>query len=108
MVLVRSATPQAIEVRALFMKYLRRGEPDHYFSWLVVDLFPILIRLFVIESPWLYFRDSYENGTMPKQYPRDFRRRAIRLVTESRDDHETEWSAIRQVATRLDVGPETS
>jgi len=44
---------------------------------------------------------------MPKQYPRDFRRRAIRLVTESRDDHETEWSAIRQVATRLDVGPET-
>ena len=44
---------------------------------------------------------------MPKQYPRDFRERAVRLVIESRPDHETEWSAIRQVATRLGVGPET-
>jgi len=89
------------------VKYFRRGQPAQHFPGPVVDLFHMLIRLFVIESPWLYFRDSYEDGTMPKQYPRDFRRRAIRLVTESRDDHETEWSAIRQVATRLDVGPET-
>lgn len=44
---------------------------------------------------------------MPKQYPRDFSERAVRLVTETRPDHETEWSAIRQVATRLGVGPET-
>ncbi len=44
---------------------------------------------------------------MPKQYPRDFRERAVRLVTETRSDHDTEWSAIRQVATRLGVGPET-
>jgi transposase len=44
---------------------------------------------------------------MPKQYPRDFRERAVRLVTEARSDHDTEWSAIRQVATRLGVGPET-
>jgi transposase len=32
---------------------------------------------------------------MPRQYPREFRERAVRLVTESRDDHETEWSAIK-------------
>ncbi len=44
---------------------------------------------------------------MPKQYPRDFRERAVRLVTESRSDYDTEWSAMRQVATRLGVGPET-
>ena len=44
---------------------------------------------------------------MPRQYPREFRGRAVCLVTESRDDHETEWSATRQVATRLGVGPET-
>jgi transposase len=44
---------------------------------------------------------------MPKQYPRDFRERAVRLVTETRSDHDTEWSAIRQVATRLGVGPKT-
>jgi len=44
---------------------------------------------------------------MPKQYPRDFRERAVRLVTETRSDHDTEWSAISQVATRLGVGPET-
>lgn len=44
---------------------------------------------------------------MPKQYPRDFRERAVRLVIETRPDHETQWSAIRQVATRLGVGPET-
>ena len=44
---------------------------------------------------------------MPKQYPRDFSERAVRLVAETRPDHETEWSAIRQVATRLGVGPET-
>ena len=37
----------------------------------------------------------------------DFSERAVRLVTETRPDHETEWSAIRQVATRLGVGPET-
>ena len=44
---------------------------------------------------------------MPKQYLRDFRERAVRLVTEIRPDHDTESSAIGQVATRLGVGPET-
>jgi transposase len=44
---------------------------------------------------------------MPRQYPKDFRDRAVRLVTESREDHETEWAAIQIVASRLSVGAET-
>ena len=44
---------------------------------------------------------------MPRQYPQDFRDRAVRLVTESREDHETEWAAIQIVASRLSVGAET-
>jgi transposase len=44
---------------------------------------------------------------MPRQYPKDFRDRAVRLVTESREDHETEWATIQVVASRLNVGAET-
>jgi hypothetical protein len=38
---------------------------------------------------------------MPRQYPKEFRERAVRLVTESLDEHDTQWSTIRQVATGL-------
>lgn len=44
---------------------------------------------------------------MPKQYPRDFRERAIRLVNESLGDHETEWATIQRVSSRLGVSAET-
>jgi transposase len=44
---------------------------------------------------------------MPRQYPKDFRDRAVRLVTESKEDYETEWAAIQVVASRLNVGAET-
>jgi len=44
---------------------------------------------------------------MPRQYPRDFRERAVRLVTESKEEHETEWAAIQVVAGRLNIGAET-
>lgn len=44
---------------------------------------------------------------MPRQYPKDFRDRAVRLVTESKEDHVTEWAAIQVVASRLNVGAET-
>jgi hypothetical protein len=47
-----------------------------------------------------------EDGTMSKQHPRDFRERAVPLVTESHGDHDTEWSSIREVAMRFCVGPE--
>ena len=44
---------------------------------------------------------------MPRQYPKDFRDRTVRLVMESREDYETEWAAIQVVASRLNVGAET-
>ena len=44
---------------------------------------------------------------MPKQYPEDFRDRAVRLVNESRENYETEWAAIQVVAGRLNMGAET-
>jgi len=41
---------------------------------------------------------------MPKQYPRDLRHRAVRLVREHRGDYETEWEAIGSIATKLEIG----
>jgi hypothetical protein len=41
---------------------------------------------------------------MPKQYPRDLRERAVRLVLEHRGDYATEWEAIVSIATKLGIG----
>jgi transposase len=38
---------------------------------------------------------------MPKQYPRELRERAARLVVEHRSDYESEYAAIRSIATKL-------
>ena len=38
-----------------------------------------------------------------RQYPPELRERAVRLVAESRADHESEWAAIDSVATKLGV-----
>jgi len=40
---------------------------------------------------------------MPKQYPRELRERAVRLVAEHRGDYETEYAAIRSVAAKLGI-----
>jgi transposase-like protein len=40
---------------------------------------------------------------MPRRDPKEFRERAVRLVTESLDEHDTQWSTTAQVATRLGV-----
>jgi transposase len=40
---------------------------------------------------------------MPKQYPRELRERAVRLVTEHRGEYETEYAAIRSIATKLGI-----
>ena len=40
---------------------------------------------------------------MPKQYPRELRERAVRLVAEHRADYETEYAAIRSVAAKLGI-----
>jgi transposase len=43
-----------------------------------------------------------------KRYPAELRERAVRMVTEIRGDHESEWAAMSQVAALLGVGtPET-
>ena len=44
---------------------------------------------------------------MPKQYPREVRERAVRLVLEHRGEYETEAAAIRSIAGKLDVGAES-
>jgi len=41
---------------------------------------------------------------MPKQYPRDLRDRAVRLVAEQRGQYETEYEAIRSIAAKLGIG----
>jgi transposase len=43
---------------------------------------------------------------MPKQYPEDFRDRAVRLVSESREEHDTEWAAIQSLAARMGASAE--
>jgi transposase len=45
---------------------------------------------------------------VPKQYPKELRERAVRLVAEHRDEYETEYAAIRSIAAKLGIAtPET-
>jgi transposase len=44
---------------------------------------------------------------MPTKYDAQTRARAIRLVTEHREDYPSEYEAIRTVARRLGMNPET-
>jgi transposase len=44
---------------------------------------------------------------MPKKYDADTRAKAVRLVTEHVDDYASEYEAIRTVAGRLGMNPET-
>lgn len=44
---------------------------------------------------------------MPRQFTPEFRERALRMLEESFADHETEYAAIRHVASRLGIGPES-
>lgn len=41
------------------------------------------------------------------RYPAELRERAVRLVQEHRSEHRSEWAAIRSVATKLGMTPET-
>ena len=43
---------------------------------------------------------------MPRQYSPEFRQRALRLLEEALPDYESEFEAIRQVATKLGVSAE--
>jgi transposase len=44
---------------------------------------------------------------MPRQFPPEFRQRALRMLEEAVPEHETEYAAIRHVGAKLGVGPET-
>lgn len=43
---------------------------------------------------------------MPRQYPPEFRQRALRMLEEALPDYETEFEAIRQVSSKLGVSTE--
>lgn len=40
---------------------------------------------------------------MPKQYPRELRQPAVRLVIEHRGEYKTEYPAIRSIAAKLGI-----
>ncbi|MCX4774860.1 IS3 family transposase [Streptomyces sp. NBC_01285] len=44
---------------------------------------------------------------MAKQYPKELKERAVRLVLETRDQYKTESAAIRSIGAKLDIGPES-
>lgn len=41
---------------------------------------------------------------MSQRYPQELRERAVRLVAEVREQHESEWAAIGSVAAKLGIG----
>jgi transposase len=41
---------------------------------------------------------------MPRQYPKDVREWATRLVLETRDQYKTKYEAIRSIGAKLTVG----
>ena len=41
------------------------------------------------------------------RYPAEFRERAVRMVAATRSEHESEWAAIRSVASKLGCSAET-
>jgi transposase len=48
------------------------------------------------------------SGTTSKRYPAELRERAVRMVSEIRAEHESEWAAMTRVAGLLGIGtPET-
>lgn len=44
---------------------------------------------------------------MPRQFPPEFRQRALRLLEEAIPEHETEYAAITHVSRKLGVATET-
>lgn len=44
---------------------------------------------------------------MPKNYSKETREKAVRLVRDHVDDYGSEWAAVKSVAKRLGMNPET-
>ncbi len=48
------------------------------------------------------------SGSTTRRYPAELRERAVRMVSEIRGEHESEWAAMTRVAGLLGIGtPET-
>lgn len=45
--------------------------------------------------------------TRPTKYPLEVRERAVRMVNESRGDHDSEWAAITSIAAKIGCSSET-
>ena len=45
--------------------------------------------------------------TRTGRYPSEVRERAVRVVTEHRDQYTSEWAAITSIATKCGMTPET-
>jgi len=45
--------------------------------------------------------------TRPTKYPPEVRERAVRMVQESRDAHDSEWAAITSIAAKIGCSAET-
>lgn len=44
---------------------------------------------------------------MPRKYDQNTKARAVRLFFDHRDDYDSEWAAMRAIAGRLGMSPET-
>lgn len=44
---------------------------------------------------------------MPKQYPKDQRERAVRMVLDHLDEYDTLWAACKVIGPKLDIGAES-
>ena len=44
---------------------------------------------------------------MPTKYDQETKAKAVRLVREHRDEYPSEWAAMRAIAERLGISPET-
>jgi transposase len=44
------------------------------------------------------------SGNSSRRYPPELRERAVRMVAEIRDQHESEWAAMNQVSQLLGIG----
>ena len=45
--------------------------------------------------------------TRPSKYSPEVRERAVRMVSEHRGEHESEWAAITSIAAKIGCSPET-
>lgn len=42
-----------------------------------------------------------------QRFPTEVKERAVRMVMESEGDHDSQWAAIRSIASKIDCTPET-